>query len=91
MADTQELLDTVHFAVEFHDGTDPEDEGMPYFVASCLEFTIVTGGESFEELMTNIRDALGLFLKDEDTVAEYNVIPAPRIVLNVEMAYAPVA
>jgi predicted RNase H-like HicB family nuclease len=86
---TDELQDAVHVVVEYYDGSDAEDGDEPYYVASCEELAVTTGGKTFEELIENIRDAIQLHLKDEDTEALYHLSPNPRIILKVELEYAP--
>ena len=41
-----------------------ESEGC--FVASCLELAIVTQGSTLDETVSNIREAVCLFMEDED-------------------------
>jgi predicted RNase H-like HicB family nuclease len=41
-------------------------KGETYFVAEGLEFPIVTQGKTPEELDSNIREAVALYLENED-------------------------
>jgi predicted RNase H-like HicB family nuclease len=62
-----------------------ESEG--YFVASCLELAIVTQGCTLDETVSNVKEAVCLFLEDEDP--EYiGVVPNPRILLTMEVETA---
>lgn len=71
--------DTIHVNVEYYTGEDEDDEGVPYYVASCVEIAAVTDGETFEELLANLREAIDLHLEGTDTVKQFNLIPNPRI------------
>lgn len=64
-----------------------ESEGM--FVAECREIAVVTQGPSLDELLRNLREALGLYMSDEDTGA---LALAPELRLHVSFetsAFAP--
>ena len=62
-----------------------ESEGC--FVASCLELAIVTQGCTLDETVANVKEAVCLFLDDEDP--EYiGVVRHPRILLTMEMETA---
>ena len=67
--------------VEYVDGQEEGDVGHPYYVASSDDLHFVTDGETFEELLTNIRECLDLTLKDTDSVAEYNVATDAKVQL----------
>ena len=49
--------DTIHAIVE-------RDEGM--FVAECLELAAVTQGRSLDEVVSNLREAIELYMQGED-------------------------
>ena len=58
-----------------------ETEGL--FSAECLEVAVVTQGASLDEILSNLREALELFMSGED----HNLLglePDPRLVLNFE-------
>lgn len=56
-------------------------------MASCLELAIVTQGYTLDETVSNVKEAVCLFLEDEDT--EYiGVVPHPRILLSMEVETA---
>ena len=80
-----EVQDTLHIQIEHFTGQEEDDVGHPYYVASCDPIGLVTDGSSFEELLVNLREVLELCLEDTDTVADFNVIPNPRVVLHMEM------
>ncbi len=62
-------------------------EGEGYFVASCLELAIVTQGCTLDETVSNVKEAVCLFLEDEDP--DYiGVVRHPRILLTMELETA---
>jgi hypothetical protein len=80
-----EIQDTIHVNVQYFDGQDEDDIGYPYYVASCQEIVAVTDGRTWNELMRNIREMIAASLDEEDTVALYNLVPNPRIVVTMEL------
>jgi predicted RNase H-like HicB family nuclease len=74
-----EVSNTIHVNVEYFDGRDEGDVGHPYYVASCVEIAAVTDGRTLDELLKNIREMIDTHLEDADTVAEFNLVPNPRI------------
>lgn len=85
--------DTLHVSVEYVDGQEEGDVGYPYYVASCEEIVAVTDGRTWSELMRNIHEMIAVSLEGEDTVAMYNLVPNPRIVVTIELPanYAEIA
>ena len=64
-----------------------ESEGQ--YVADCLEAAVVTQGASLDELLGNLREALALYMSDEDP-AVLGLSPEPRLLINFETsAHAP--
>lgn len=90
-----EIRDTIHVKVEYFTGFEEgdDDAGYPYYVASCEEIVAVTDGRTWNELMRNIHDMIAASLESEDTVAVYNLVPNPRIVITMELPenYAEIA
>jgi len=90
-----EVQDTLHVRVEYFTGLEEgaDDVGHPYYVASCEELVAVTDGETWNELMRNIHDMITASLEGEDTVAVYNLVPNPRVVITMELPqnYAEIA
>jgi predicted RNase H-like HicB family nuclease len=78
-------LDTIHVNVEYYTGMDEGDVGYPYFVAFSDELHFTTDGESFEELLANIREVLILCLHDMDSIEEYNVLPNAKVKIVMEL------
>lgn len=60
-----------------------ESEGA--FVAECLEVGVVTEAETLDELLRNLRDAVGLFLENEDP-ATLGLVRNPRLAISFETA-----
>lgn len=88
-----EIRDTLHIRVEYFDGQGEDDTGYPYYVASCDELVAVTDGHTWHELLQNIQSMIAASLEDEDTVAMYNLVSHPRIVIIMELPenYAEIA
>jgi len=82
--------DTLYINVEY--STEDEEYG-PVYVAYSDEVSLVTDGKTFSELLKNLREAIALCLEDIDTVAQYNLVPNPRIKLIMELPenYAEIA
>ena len=72
-ADTA-LRPTIHAVVSTSEGG---------YVAECLEVAVVTQGESLDETLHNLREAIGLFLADEDP-AELGLVTNPRLAVSFE-------
>ena len=72
-ADTA-LRPTIHAVIS-------ESEGG--YVAECLEVAVVTQGESLDETLHNLREAIGLFLADEDQ-AELGLVTNARVAVSFE-------
>ena len=58
-----------------------ESEGQ--YVADCLEVAVVTQGASLDELLGNLREALELYMSDEDPVV-LGLTPEPRLLVSFE-------
>ena len=58
-----------------------ESEGV--YVAECLEVAVVTQGASLDETLNNLREALDLYMSDEEP-ALLGLVPDPRLVVNFE-------
>ena len=68
-----------------------DDQYGPMYIATNDRIGLVTDGHTFEELRENLKDALDACLGDIDTIAEYNLIPNPRIELKVLFAHGETA
>ena len=58
-----------------------EDSG---YIAECLEVAVVTQGDTLDELMQNLREAVGLHLDGED-LASLGLAPQPTVVVTYEL------
>ncbi len=81
-----DLKDTLTITVESFTG---KEEGLeyerPYYVAHCDDIGLVTDGDSLDELLRNLREALSACLEGVDLETEYHLQPQPRIVLTMDM------
>ena len=59
-----------------------ESEGL--YVAECLEVAAVTQGESVDETLRHLREALALYLEGEDPEV-LGVVASPRLSISMEM------
>lgn len=76
---------TLYVHVEYFDGQEEGDVGHPYYVASSDDLHFTTDGDTFEELVGNIRECLDLTLKDTDSATEYNVAADAKIQLVMDL------
>lgn len=67
---------TIHTVISESDGA---------YVAECLEVGVVTQGESLDEALRNLRDAVGLFMDCEDSAA-LGLVPSPQLAVSFETA-----
>jgi predicted RNase H-like HicB family nuclease len=77
---------TIYVSVEYFTGRDEGDDGVSYYVASSDDLMFTTEGETFEELLKNIRECLVLCLQDTDSVTEFNVAPDARVQLVMDLS-----
>ncbi|MEW6620577.1 MAG: type II toxin-antitoxin system HicB family antitoxin [bacterium] len=54
------------------------EKGERCWVAQCIEIDVVTQGETVEEAIKNLREAVSLHLEGED-LSEYNLSPNPSL------------
>jgi predicted RNase H-like HicB family nuclease len=83
----KESKNHVYVHIEYYTGQEEgeDDVGHPYYVAYSDDLHFVTDGETFEELMGNIRECLLLTLHDGDSRAEYGVAPDAQVTLMMEL------
>lgn len=58
--------------------------GEGYYIAECLEISVVTQGRTLDETVANLREAVALHLQDEDP-AEFGLKPNPTLLLTMEL------
>ena len=61
--------------------------GEQYYVAECVEISVVTQGKTLDEVVENLREAVALHLEGED-LAQFNLAPNPALVVTMEVAPA---
>jgi len=54
------------------------------YVAECLEIPVVTQGETVDQVIHNLQEAVQLHLEDEN-LAELGLAPAPTIIVTLEL------
>lgn len=54
------------------------------YIAECLEISVVTQGETLDEVVQNLREAVSLHLEDENP-AEFGLIDNPSILVTFEL------
>lgn len=59
--------------------------GESHYVAECVDLPIVTQAVTLDELAENIKEAVELFLEDED-LTELGFAGKPSIVANLELS-----
>ncbi len=59
-------------------------KGKTHYVAECVGFGIVTQGKTLDETVANLREAVALFLENED-LQELGLEPEPAIVVTYEV------
>ena len=72
------LQRTINALIKEYDG---------YFVARCMEISVVTDGPTLDETIANLREAIGLHLEDEDP-AEFGLVPNPGLQITFQTVLA---
>jgi predicted RNase H-like HicB family nuclease len=67
--------------------TEDAEYGAVY-IATNNQIGLVTDGRTFDELLTNLKEALDACLGEIDTVAAYNLISNPEVELRMHFSYA---
>ena len=84
MAKTQEKPTRLPLREVIHAVVQPDEGG--YF-AECLEVAVVTQGETLDELMRNLNEAISLHLEGED-LAAMGLSSHPKLQLLIETSLA---
>ncbi|MBI2448487.1 type II toxin-antitoxin system HicB family antitoxin [Candidatus Microgenomates bacterium] len=58
-------------------------QGDKYFVAECVDLPVVTQGETLDEAVKNVHEAIALHLEGED-LSELMIADNPTILVNFE-------
>lgn len=61
--------------------------GESHYVAECVEIPVVTQGETLDETVANLQEAVSLHLEGEDP-AEFGLAESPTVVVTLEVAPA---
>ena len=56
-----------------------------FWVAECLDFSIITQAKTIEDLEKNIAESLQLYLEDESLLEEYGYSRKPTVLANFEV------
>jgi predicted RNase H-like HicB family nuclease len=72
----RELQHAIHAVVR------PGEQGG--FVAECVELAVVTQGETLDDTIANLREAVSLHLEGED-LAQLGLAPSPVVVVSMEV------
>ena len=59
-------------------------QGERFYVAECLEIAVVTQGESLDETLANLREAVALHLEGEDP-ASFGLVQDPTLLVTMEI------
>lgn len=59
-------------------------KGEKYLIAEGMNVPIVTQGKNYDDLMANLKEAIELFLEDED-LSIYDFDSNPTIIANFEL------
>ena len=58
--------------------------GETKYVAECLDLAVVTEGDTLDEVIANVREAISLHLEGED-LAELGIAQNPAVVVTMEL------
>jgi len=59
-------------------------KGEKYYIAECLDLPLVTQGKTLDELVDNLKEAVGLQLEGEN-LADFDLVAEPSILANLEV------
>jgi predicted RNase H-like HicB family nuclease len=59
-------------------------KGDTHYVAECLEIAVVTQGETLDETIANLEEAIALHLEGEDP-ADFGLAPDPTLLVTLEL------
>ena len=58
--------------------------GEKYYVAECLDLSVVTQGKTLDQVVENLREAVALHLEGEN-LEEMGLAPNPSLLLTMEL------
>lgn len=59
-------------------------KGEQYYIAECIDLPVVTQGKTLDEVVANLKEAVELHLEGEN-LTDYDLIPQPTIIANLEI------
>jgi len=59
-------------------------KGNKYYVAECFDLPVVTQGETLDELVANLKEAISLQLEGENLI-DFDLAPHPSVSANLEL------
>lgn len=59
-------------------------KGDTHYVAQCMDISVVTQGQTLDETIANLEEAVALFLEGED-LADYDLAPNPGLLVTMEV------
>jgi predicted RNase H-like HicB family nuclease len=62
-------------------------KGERYYVAECLDLPVVTQGKTLDEVVENVKEAIGLHLEGEN-LKEWDLLPDYSVLVNLELPAA---
>lgn len=62
-------------------------KGEAQYVAECLEINVVTQGQTLDETVENLKEAVALHLEEEDP-AQFGLAPNPTLLITMEVETA---
>ena len=65
-------------------------KGEKFFVAECLELSLVTQGKTIDETIANLREAVALHLEGEN-LEDFDLAPNPSLLITMELEPSVVA
>jgi predicted RNase H-like HicB family nuclease len=58
--------------------------GEQFYVAECLEIAVVTQGQTLDETLENLREAVSLHL-DGENLEDFGLAPNPTVLVTMEL------
>jgi predicted RNase H-like HicB family nuclease len=65
-------------------------KGDKYYIAECMDLSIVTQGKTLDETISNLKEAVSLHLEDENP-ADFDLSPNPSLLVTMELEPAGVS
>ena len=59
-------------------------KGEDYYVAECLDITVVMQGKTVDETIANLKESVALHLEDE-YLSEFGLAPNPTLLVTIEL------